>query len=298
MPVYSHSRLGVYETCPRRYRFQYVEKVPVPEVKTVEMFLGSQVHSALESLYLAMRWRRAVPTLDAILGGYHARWSAEWTPDIVIRREGASADEYRLQGEGHLVAYVRRYHPFGAERTVAVERLVMFPLAESRKIWLQGFVDRLSVTREGLWQIHDYKTGRWLPTQEDLDRDRQLALYQIGVQRDFPHEAARVELVWHYLAHDLELRSHREPKALQQLADDTLALIDTIQADTTFATVTGPHCNRCSYRSICPAWSPEQQPSLFESQPFGLRTGLEDPGSAGRAAAPPTSAARTDDRPS
>ena len=61
---------------------------------------------------------------------------------------------------------------------MTVERRVMFPFAEERKIWLRGYVDRISVTREGLWQIHDYKTGRWVPTQEDLDRDRQLALYQ------------------------------------------------------------------------------------------------------------------------
>ena len=57
----------------------------------------------------------------------------------------------------------------------------MFPLAAERKIWLQGYIDRISVTRNGLWQIHDYKTGRWVPTQEELDTDRQLALYQIGV---------------------------------------------------------------------------------------------------------------------
>jgi putative RecB family exonuclease len=174
----------------------------------------------------------------------------------VIRRQGGLADEYRLQGEGHLATYFGRYHPFDGERTVAVERRVMFPLAEERKIWLQGYVDRISVTRDGLWQIHDYKTGRWMPTQEDLDADRQLALYQIGVQRDFPRDARRVELVWHYLAHDLELRSRREPEALERLAAETLSLIDTIQADTTFETVTGNHCDRCSYRDICPAWAP------------------------------------------
>ena len=257
MPVYSHSRLGVYETCPRQYRFQYVDKVPVPEVKTVEMFVGSQVHSALEDLYRAVS-RGSVPPLDAVLDGYRARWTEEWTEDILIRREGASADDYHLQGEGHLASYYGRYHPFDGERTVAVERRGMFPLAEERKIWIQGYVDRISVTRDGLWQIHDYKTGRWVPTQEDLDRDRQLALYQIGVQRDFPREAERVELVWHYLAHDLELRSRREPAALESLAAETLALIDTIQADTTFETVTGGHCDRCSYRSICPAWAPSQ----------------------------------------
>lgn len=254
MPVYSHTRLGVYETCPRQYRFQYVDKVPVPEVRTVEMFVGTQVHAALEDLYTQVT-RGVIPALDAVLDGYRRRWTEAWTEDILIRREGASAEDYRAQGEGHLAAYHRRYHPFDRERTVAVERRVMFPLAAERKIWLQGYVDRISVTRDGLWQIHDYKTGRWVPTQEDLDRDRQLALYQIGVQRDFPRAAMGVELVWHYLAHDLELRSRRDPAALERLAGATLTLIDAIQNETSFPTVTGSHCDRCSYRSICPAWA-------------------------------------------
>lgn len=40
VPVYSHSRLSVYETCPRQYRFQYLERLEVPGVESVEMFLG------------------------------------------------------------------------------------------------------------------------------------------------------------------------------------------------------------------------------------------------------------------
>jgi len=63
-----------------------------------------------------------------------------------------------------------------------------------------------------------------------------------------------VELVWHFLAHDVELRSRRDAEALQGLAAHTLALIDTIEADRRYAAVTGPHCDRCSYRAICPAW--------------------------------------------
>lgn len=35
------------------------------------------------------------------------------------------------------------------------ERRVMFPLAEERKIWMQDYVDRISVTRDGLWLIHE-----------------------------------------------------------------------------------------------------------------------------------------------
>jgi CRISPR/Cas system-associated exonuclease Cas4 (RecB family) len=113
------------------------------------------------------------------------------------------------------------------------------------------------VTRDGVWQVRDYKSGQWLPTQSDVDADRQLALYQIGVQRRFPGRAQHVELVWHYLAHDVELRSRREPEALRALETETLDLIETIQADRTWEIVEGPHCRRCSYQAICPAWSPQ-----------------------------------------
>lgn len=254
MPMYSHSRLSVYETCPRQFRFQYVDKVAVPEVESVEMFLGSRVHAALQDLYDRVR-QGTVPALDDVLAGFRRDWVKEWTPDIQISREDMTAEDYLALGGSQLTTYDERYRPFDQERTVAVERRVSFPLDETRKIWMQGYVDRLSVTREGLWQIHDYKTGRWLPSQADLDRDRQLALYQIGVQRQFPRQARDVELVWHYLAHDLEMRSRREPEALRELETRTLALIDRIQADTAFPLLEGPHCARCSYQSRCPAWS-------------------------------------------
>jgi RecB family exonuclease len=254
MPTYSDSRLRVYETCPRQYRFRYVERVKIPQVETVEMFVGSHVHGALEALYRGVKAGRA-PTLDELLAGYRGGWEAEWADTIRISRPELTAADYLALGVRHLTAFHARYYPFDQERTVAIERRILFPLDEARNIWMQGFIDRLSVTREGIWQIRDYKTGQWLPTQQDVDADRQLALYQIGVQRHFPRHAREVELIWHYLAHDLELRSRREPAALRDLETRTLGLIDAIQTDTTWNVVEGTHCHRCSYQSVCPAWS-------------------------------------------
>lgn len=256
MPMYSHSRLSVYETCPRRYRFQYLERVKVPEVETVEMFLGRRVHEALETLYRHVK-AGAVPTLDEVLADYRARWHAEWTDAIRVGKPERTADDYLAAGVQHLETYHARYQPFDQERTVGLERRIAFPLDAGRKIWVRGYIDRLSVTRDGIWQIRDYKSGRWLPTQADVDQDRQLALYQIGMQRHFRSKPRQVELVWHYLAHDVELRSQRAPEALRALESETLGLIDTIQADKTWETVEGPHCRRCSYQAICPAWSPQ-----------------------------------------
>jgi putative RecB family exonuclease len=265
MPVFSHSRLRVYETCPRQYRFQYVERVKVPEVETVEMFLGSHVHSALEALYRSVKAGRT-PALDEVLGGYRARWDAEWASTIRIGHPERVAADYQALGARQLADFYARYHPFDQERTVAVERRILFPLDETRKLWMQGYIDRLSVTREGTWQIRDYKTGQWLATQQDADTDRQLALYQIGVQRHFPRHAWNVELIWHYTAHDLELRSRREPEALRELETRTLDLVGRIQADSTWPLREGNHCHRCSFQPLCPAWShlfPPAMPSLL-----------------------------------
>ena len=50
----------------------------------------------------------------------------------------------------------------------------------------KGIIDRLMLAPDGAFEVHDYKTGSKLPDQAELDKDRQLALYQIGVQKLWP----------------------------------------------------------------------------------------------------------------
>jgi len=51
---------------------------------------------------------------------------------------------------------------------------------------IRGFIDRLGYCGNGVYEIHDYKTSGFLPSQDKLDADRQLALYQIGIKEQFP----------------------------------------------------------------------------------------------------------------
>ena len=262
MPVYSHSRLSAYETCPRQYKFQYLDRLDVPEVETVEMFLGGRVHETLEALYLNVRFGR-VPALESLLDFYRARWQEAWHGEVRIRQPALTAEDYRGAGERQLEIYYRRYAPFDRDHTLAVERLIRFPLDAKRGVWLQGYVDRLSRTADGRWEIRDYKTGQYLPPQAELDEDRQLGLYQLGVQHHWPN-AREVELVWHYLAHDLEIRSRRDPAALEDLRRETLAQIRVIERDDAFPTRVGPHCHTCSYQVVCPAWRHLIEPEMRE----------------------------------
>ena len=71
-----------------------------------------------------------------------------------------------------------------------------------------------------------------MPTQETIDKDRQLALYSIAIKELFGHDK-EVVLVWHYLAHNKRIESRRTNEQLQQLKQDVLTLIDKIESTET-----------------------------------------------------------------
>jgi putative RecB family exonuclease len=106
----------------------------------------------------------------------------------------------------------------------------------------------------GRYEIHDYKTSGRLPSQADIDADRQLALYQLAVEATWP-DALEIELVWHYLVFGKELRSRRTPKALEGLKRSTITVIDRIEADTEFTPIKSSLCRWCAYQDICPLWT-------------------------------------------
>jgi RecB family exonuclease len=85
-----------------------------------------------------------------------------------------------------------------------------------------------------------------------VDQDRQLALYQLGVAERFGEETP-VRLVWHYLAADVVRTSTRTPQQLATLREDTMRLIDRVEAETEFAPRPSALCSWCEYREICPA---------------------------------------------
>ena len=60
MPTFSISRIGTYRDCPRQYKFAYIERPQVEFEDTVEAFLGSRVHEALEKLYRDKRHEEAL----------------------------------------------------------------------------------------------------------------------------------------------------------------------------------------------------------------------------------------------
>ena len=50
MTLYSHSRLSTFENCPLKFKYTYIDKIETGIEESIEAFLGSRVHEALEKL--------------------------------------------------------------------------------------------------------------------------------------------------------------------------------------------------------------------------------------------------------
>ncbi len=249
MPVYSHSQLATYETCPQKYKLSYIDKIEV-ETEGIEAFMGSRVHETLEKLYRDLKVTK-LNTLEELLDFYHQSWEKNWNDLIQIVRKNYGAEDYCHLGEKCVKDYYKRYYPFDHGKTLGLEEYIYFPLEEEQGYWIRGYIDRLTLVDSSILEIHDYKTSNRLPAQEDTHSDRQLALYQMGVAEKW-QGVQEVRLIWHYLTFDTEIHSSRTPDQLHRLRQATLELIQKIEADRQFLPKEGPLCNWCDYQRFCP----------------------------------------------
>ena len=239
----------MYEQCPLKYKLRYLDRIK-REFETAERLLGTIIHKVLKKCYDDYRFGR-VSSIDTTLNYYNNLWKQHWNDSVIILKQDMTQESYRIMGEKMIGEYYRNYSPFDADVTLDTELLVSFYLDNEYKYRMIGYIDRLSRAPDGVLQIHDYKTAAHLPGQKDIDNDRQLALYQIGVQQKWP-DSKDIRLIWHYLAFNLEMVSTRSPENIKQLMKNTISLIDVMEATDNFLPRESGLCNWCEYPDLCP----------------------------------------------
>ncbi len=250
MARYSYSKLSAYRSCPLQYRFRYIDKVPVEVAPSVEAFMGSRVHDALEWLYKQVSAGGPTPSLHQVLAVYDGRWETERKGDLRIVNVGLDEGAYRNAGRQCIERYIARHAPFADEIVLGLEMGFQIPLGDG--LVLNGFIDRLAKRADGVYEVHDYKTSQRLPTPEQARADEQGGWYALAVRHRFP-DVRDVRLVWHYLRHDEELVSTRTPEDAAALEDDIRRRVRALEAATDFPAKESRLCDWCDYLAICPA---------------------------------------------
>src|SRR3989338_11373830 len=252
MAQYSHSKLGTFQQCKQKYKFQYVDKVKVESKDTIETFLGSLVHKTLEKLYKDLKFQK-LNTKKELLNFFKECWNKEWYDKILIVKD-YTKENYFNMGIKFISDYYEHYKPFNNLTTLGIETEYRLDLDDGNQYHVR--MDRLSCDKEGNYYVCDYKTNNQLKAQGELDEDRQLAMYSLWVKKNFK-DCKSVKLVWYFLAFDKELVSERSDEQLTHLKKETEELIKEIETCVNFPTEVSTLCDWCKYKSICPAWKHE-----------------------------------------
>ena len=275
--MYSNSRIETFEQCPRKYKLRYIDNIRT-EREGVEAFVGKRVHETLEKLYRDLKMTK-LHTLEELLQFYESEWEKNWHGKVQVVREGITPGHYFALGKQCIADYYKRYHPFNQGRTLGLEERIEIKLKEGEKTYaIQGYIDRLTWdSATETYEIHDYKTGSSVPTQEDADQDRQLALYQLGIMQRWP-DAKRVKLVWHYLATDKNIVSSRSQADLATLEREVIEAIHLIEEETKLGrweVKVSRLCEWCEYKTICPAWKHPMDMEVLTPNEYLQNTGVQ-----------------------
>lgn len=232
----SYSLVKTYETCPLRYRYQYVERAPRAPRKNLQ--LAKRIHVALRRYYLYAEY--GPPDFQRIAEAYSDSWSARNNPELI--NEPAYQDGLQV-----LRGYYEAQKGI-VQRPVMLEQGFQIEMGRHR---FAGKLDRVDLTDNGQLEVVDYKLDRVIPPQEDLESDLQLGIYLLAVeelQGRAPEAASR-----YYLRHNVKISVCKTSDEIARVAGEVAALGDCIERDNTFDPKPGKVCSTCDYRKQCPA---------------------------------------------
>jgi len=251
MATYSHSRISTFEQCPFKYKLQYVDKIEVETLQTIEAFMGSLVHQTLEKMYKDRKFKKKV-SKAILLKFFRDLWKKEYSKDILVVKEGLTSENYRKMGEKYISDYYVS-HKKDDMTILGLETQDRITLPDGNFWHIR--MDKLGC-KGTTYFVCDYKTNSWMKTQEDADSDRQLAMYSIWVKDKFK-DAKKVILKWHMLAFDKEVTSERTDEQLKKLQLEVMQTIKQIEnaiKENNFPRNQTGLCDYCSYREYCPSF--------------------------------------------
>ena len=232
--VLSASDIDTYRTCPLKYKFARVFRIP--QEPTIHQRFGILVHQVLERFHAG----QGAGSDSELLGLLDAGW----------RRGGFGDSEEERQLHGKAATALVRYH-------------TRFQSEESEPIWfeksfafrvgphlLRGRVDRVDRLPGGEYELIDYKTGR-PKTAAQLAEDVQLSLYAVGAAEAWRLDASKQ--AYYYLLDDQKVALSRGEGDRDWILEVTHEVADGILSQGFEPTPSFAACSVCDYRLVCPA---------------------------------------------
>ena len=262
MVVYSFSQLGLYQQCPKKYQFRYLDGLEKSFETTPDLLLGTSVHSSLERFYQQLNIYKKPQKSDLIDYFDTQRSSSlqeKW--EKIVMKWDQTLDDYQRRGQHYLSDYYDLHTPFEDIKIVGTELLLHFTLED----WpnapkFRGIVDRLDKDWEN-FIINDYKTNKNLPPEQKDEYREQLTLYAQGIRQKygkyFKNIKARLHYLHFWLVDEREITDENLDPILQKYKSliseiETARFDHNMGVENAFPTNQNPYCKYCEYQMLCP----------------------------------------------
>jgi len=245
----SHYKIDDYLTCPLKYKYVHILRVPV--LRDQAVIYGAALHRAVQA-YNSRRVQGQTMSIEELIDAFEDHWVNEG----FISREH---EERRLREGREALARFRAFADV-SEPPSFVEKKFRFQLGQDA---VTGFLDRVD-ERDGEVVIIDYKTSL-VRDQKEADKDaresQQLALYALAYREVNGRLPDRVEL--HFLTPGGVVvgQAQKRERELERVTERIRGAAGGIRAGLFQATPSQWVCGFCAFRTICPAtaWTGEHQ---------------------------------------
>lgn len=232
----SHSSISMYQECPQKYKFKYVDKIP--EKPRHYFSFGKSIHTALEFFYGVKAL--PAPTLEQVFAHYKDKWLSEGYKDQA--HEAQLFEEGKTMIAGFYKKHIEDYHiPFFVEYgfNLAVEGVPVV-----------GFIDRVDKRPDGKLVILDYKTGK--KSEQSLNSaEAQLTMYQMACEELLGAPVA--ETVYYHLPTLKEYRFERKgPDRVEALRGRIVSTAEGITKGQFDPKPAEKVCFWCDFKPLCP----------------------------------------------
>lgn len=216
---YSFSKLSTYKSCSRKFKYVYIDKVPVEKTDITALLKGGAIHSIIEHY--------PEPSNHKLADKYK---------DIVDKFISS-----RL-GQKYLSINSTREYDFGLTKSLQP------CLYNDKDALFRGSIDYIAIIDNDLF-LCDWKSGK--QKDEKYQDYNQLMFYAIYFFQKYP-SINKINISYVYVEHDeIENSLTLDRQYLNNYISDLINLIKSAEHEVEFKKNVTRLCDWCEYKSHC-----------------------------------------------
>ena len=266
MSKYSFSKVQLYQQCPLKFRYKYIDKLESADFEeTADLLLWKTVHEALEKLYNDVN-NFKIPEKNQILDYFNVLWDSkvqkfkDQNKTLIVKWDN-QLEDFKNRWKAYLSAYYEKNYPFKDIKIVWTEMMLSFQIDD----WIsfQWFIDRVDKVWQDEFVINDYKTNKILPAEDKENYIEQLTLYGLWIKQKYGKYLKTIRARLYFLHFDIIDEREITIESLNKVVEKYRNLIKEIETKKiqfendkkVFKPCENKFCNYCEFKSICPLFS-------------------------------------------